>query len=69
MAGWRTERKDRGGTCPEVDGDIDAKKKHSFLGFNWQLSSVLNSICIGHIFGLLEFIPVVSFCLKFVRYP
>ena len=37
MAGWRTERKDRGGTCPEVDGDIDAKKKHSFLGFNWQL--------------------------------
>ena len=34
-----------------------------------QMSSVLNSICIGHFFGLLEFIPVVSFFLKFVRYP
>ena len=33
------------------------------------MSSVLNSICIGHFFGLLEFIPVVSFFLKFVRYP
>lgn len=27
----------------------------------FHLSSVLNSICIGHIFGLLKFIPIVTF--------
>ena len=47
--------------------------KQSTIGTVWisipKLSSVLNSICIGHIFRLLEFIPVVSFLLKFVRYP
>ena len=40
-----------------------------WIGWHFHLSSVLNSICIGHFFGLLEFIPVVSFFLKFVRYP
>lgn len=29
---WRTERKE-GETCPEVDGDLDAKKKQ-FFGFD-----------------------------------
>ena len=33
------------------------------------LSSVLNSTCIRHIFRLLEFMPVVSCFLMFVRYP
>lgn len=35
-------------------------KPYSYRGSN-QMSSVLNFICIGHILGLLEFIPAVSF--------
>lgn len=35
-------------------------KPYSYRGSN-QMSSVLNSMCIGHILGLLEFTPAVSF--------